>query len=146
MTVANMVETMWLVRYSWPVEIIYDRGGGFLGHEFKNILIDNEYGMKTKHESPGSPQANTIVKKHQVLGNLLCTYNQQGKYVDEADPWMGILAAAAFVVLFTYHKIKGKSPGQIVFGQDMILPIDHVSNWRYIRQRKQAEIDNDVFR
>ena len=27
MTIVNLVETMWLVQYPWPVEITYDRGG-----------------------------------------------------------------------------------------------------------------------
>ena len=40
MTIANLVETPWLVLYPWPVEITYDRGGGFLGHQFKNSLIE----------------------------------------------------------------------------------------------------------
>ena len=39
MTIANFVLNTWLVRYPWPVEIIYDRGGEFLGHDFKNSLI-----------------------------------------------------------------------------------------------------------
>ena len=37
-----------------------------------------------------------------------------------------------------------KSPGQLVFGRDMILPINHISHWRYIRQRKQAQIEKCV--
>ena len=45
-----------------------------------------------------------------------------------------------------YHTNKVKSPGQLVFGQDMILPINHVPDWRYIRQHKQAQIYNDVIR
>ena len=63
---------------------------------------------------------------------------------------MGILeaetaaAAAAFVVHFMYHTTKGKSIGQIVFGQSMILPINHTAEWRYIRQLKQAQIDKSV--
>ena len=44
----------------------------------------------------------------------------------------------------TYQRTKVKSPGQLVFGQDMILPINHVADWRYIRQHKQAQIDRDV--
>ena len=28
----------------------------------------------------------------------------------------------------------------------MILPIDHIENWRYIRQRKQMQIEKDVIR
>ena len=39
MTIVNLVETTWLVRYPWPVEITYDQGVEFLGHEFKNSLI-----------------------------------------------------------------------------------------------------------
>ena len=33
-TVVKLVETTWLVRYPWPVDITYDQGGEFLGHEF----------------------------------------------------------------------------------------------------------------
>ena len=50
---------------------------------------------------------------HQALGNLVRTYNLQETYVDDADPWMGVLeaataaaaaaAAAAFAVRSTYH-------------------------------------------
>ena len=35
MTIANLVETSWLVWYPWPVEITYEQGVKFLGHEFK---------------------------------------------------------------------------------------------------------------
>ena len=59
---------------------------------------------------------------------------------------MGILAAAAFAVRYTYHTTKGKSPGQIVFGQDTIIPINHVAGWMYKRQRKQVQIDKDIIR
>ena len=112
MTIANFVETLWLVRYPWTVEITYDQGGEFLGHEFKNILIEDEYGINNKPASPGKPQENAIIEIiHQVLGNLLCTYNLQKIYVDDADPWMGILAAAAFAVQSRYHMMKDKSSG-----------------------------------
>ena len=37
-----------------------------------------------------------------------------------------------------------KIPDQLVFGRDMIQPINHLVNWRLIRQRKQAQIDKDV--
>ena len=51
MKISNLVKTMWLVRYIWPVEILYDRGGEFLGHEFKIGLIEQEYGIKPKPDS-----------------------------------------------------------------------------------------------
>ena len=53
-------------------------------------------------------------------------YNLQVNYVDHTDPWMGILEAIAFSVRYTYRRTKYKSSGQLVFGQDMILPTKHV--------------------
>ena len=59
---------------------------------------------------------------------------------------MGILAEAAFAVQSVYHRTNKKTPRQIVFGQEIKLPINHVAGWRYIRQRKQAQIEKSVIR
>ena len=56
---------------------------------------------------------------------------------------MGILASSAFVVQYTYYRMKEKSPGQLVFGRYMILPINQVADWRYIRQRKKTQINKE---
>ena len=96
MMIANLVETMWLVRYPRQVENQYDRVGEFLGHEFKNILIEQEYGIKTKPDSFGNLQANTIIERiHQVLGNLIRSFNLHDTYVYDTNPCMGILAEEA---------------------------------------------------
>ena len=87
MAIANLVGNTWLVRYPWPVEIAYDQGGEFLVHEFKNSLIENEYGINTNPIYPRNPQTNTIIEIiHQVQDNIAHTYNLQGKYLDDADP------------------------------------------------------------
>jgi hypothetical protein len=55
-----------------------------------------------------------------------------------------ILSATAFAVRSTFHTTTlQKSPGQLVFGRDMILNIQHTANWDYIKQRKQQIIDNN---
>ena len=54
---------------------------------------------------------------------------------------MSILLAEYFSVRSTYRWTKQKSPGQLVFGQDMILPINNISNWRHTRQQKQRQIE-----
>ena len=93
-SITNLLETTWLFQYPWPVEITFDQGGELLGNGFKSILIEQQYGIKTKPASPGNTQANTTIEIiHQVLGNIVRTYNLQEKYVDDADPWMGILVA-----------------------------------------------------
>ena len=110
-------------------------------------MIEQEYGIKTKPASSGNPQANAIIDRiHQVLGNLIRSFTLHNTYVDDADPWMGILVASAFAVRSTYHQTKEKNPGELVFFQDMILPINHLENWRLILQRKQVQIDKYVIR
>ena len=39
-TIANLVKQTWLCRYPHPTIITYDRGNEFLGHAFKNDLIE----------------------------------------------------------------------------------------------------------
>ena len=72
MTIANLVQTMWLSRYPWPSEITYARRSEFIGYEFKNNLIEYEYGVLAKSVTSGNPQANYIIKIiHQVMANLI---------------------------------------------------------------------------
>ena len=56
---------------------------------------------------------------------------------------MDILAATTFAVMATYHTTLKKTPGQLVFGRDMIFNIQHVANWEFIRQNKQRRIDKN---
>ena len=72
-------------------------------------MIEQEYGIKTKPDSSGNSQANaTIEIIHQLLGNLVRSYNIQEIYIDDADPLMGIIAAAAFVLRSMYQWTKQK--------------------------------------
>ena len=70
--------------------------------------------------------------------------NLQETYVDDAETWMGILATEDFAVRSTYHRTKQKNPGKLVLGQYMILPINHIANWRHICQLKQRQIEKDI--
>ena len=110
-------------------------------------MIEQEYGIYTNPASSINPQANAIVEIiHQVLSNLTRSFNLHDTYVYDSEPWMEILLAAAFAVRATYNRTKQKIPGQLVFGREMILPINHLANWRSICQRKQAQMDKDVIR
>jgi len=142
-TIANIVEMTWLSRYPWPTLITYDRGSEFIGHEFRN-MIKNDYGIKCKPITVRNPQANAIVERvHQVIGNMIRTFELENNYLDENDPWGGILSATAFAVRSTYHTTLQASPGQLVFGRDMIFNIKHVADWQAIKQRKQKIINKN---
>ena len=142
-SVANIIEQEWFSRYPWPTQITFDRGSEFIGHDFQD-MISNDYGIKKKPITVRNPQANAIVERiHQVLGNIIRTFELQENYLDEENPWKGILSAAAFAVRSTYHTTLQKTPGQLVFGRDMIFNVKHTANWEYIKARKQKLISKN---
>jgi hypothetical protein len=101
----------------------------------------NNYVVKKKPITTRNLQAKPSAKQvHQTIGNINQTFELHDNYLDEDDPWKGILAATAFPICATYHTTLQKSPGQLVFGRDMILNIQHTANWEYIRARKQCLI------
>ena len=80
---------------------------------------------------------------HQVIGNIIRTFELENNYLNEKDPIKGVLAAAAFAVRSTYHTTLKKMPGQLVFGRDIIFNIQHVANWEFIKKNKQQHIDKN---
>ena len=140
-TVANIVEQEWFSRYPWPTQVTFDRGSEFIGQEFQQ-MIKEDYGIKPKPITVRNPQANAIVERvHQVIGNIIRTFELETNYLDDNDPWKGILSATAFAVRSTFHTTLRNSPGQLIFGRDMILNIKHEANWEFIRERKQTLIN-----
>ena len=70
----------------------------FIGHDFKKVIIEMEYGITAKPSTSEDPMSNAVLERiHQVLGNLVRTFNISTQtYVDEDYSWTGILAAAEF--------------------------------------------------
>ena len=98
--------------------------------------------MTTKPSTLGNTTFNAILEWiHQVLGNLVQTFNITKTYLDKYDPQSGILSAAAFAILSTTNRLKCYIQGQLVFDRDMILLIKHKVDWELICQKKQAQIN-----
>jgi hypothetical protein len=67
---------------------------------------------KAKPITVRNPQANAIVERvHQVIGNIIRTFELESNYLDEDDPWKGILSATAFAVRSTFHTTLRNTPG-----------------------------------
>jgi hypothetical protein len=130
-TVTNIVEQEWLTCYLQPYIITLDHGSKFIGQDFHDMCI-NDYGIKRK----------VIVERaHQMLGNLIRSFQlQDNPYYDPDDPWGGILAAVAFTLRSTYHMTLQATPGQLVFGRDMVLNVQHLTDWTVIKAHKQQII------
>ena len=95
------------------------------------------------------PMSNAVLEQnHQVIGNLLWTFNISTQtYVDKNEPYMDILAAAEFEICLTTNRQKCYSLSQWTFGRVMILSIKYRVDWELIHHKIQTQInrDNDLF-
>ena len=117
-----------------------------MGTEFQ-ALIKDEYSIKAVPISSKNPQANAILERvHQVLGNLIRTFELEELELDEDNPFTGILSAVSWAIRSMYHTTLQATPGQLVFGRDMILNLHHIANWKSIQARKQDIINKNLWK
>jgi len=136
-TTAKNFDITWLCRYPRPIRVHHDRGPEFMGDEFQEML--KSYGIKSKPITSKNPQANAICERvHLEIMNIVRAYGEEGD-INE------VIQYAAFSVRASYHSILAASPGQVLFGQDMITRRLYEANWSYICKRRFEAIlhDND---
>jgi hypothetical protein len=132
-------DSCWLARYPRPVEVGFDNGS-----EFKWLFeaLCTNMGITPKISTDYNPQSNAIIERvHQVLGNALRTFELENRELDEKEPFEPFLTATAYAIRSTYHTTLRATPGQLVFGRDMILPVQFKANWASIALRKQERIN-----
>ena len=142
-TVASIVEQVWLTRYPWPSIIIFDQGKEFMG-EFAE-MVSQDYGIKRQGITVRNPQANAVIERiHQTIANIIRTFEvQDDPDLDPDNPWAGILSATMFAIRATYHTTLQATPAQLVFGRDAILNVQFEANWNLIQQHKQRIIQKN---
>jgi hypothetical protein len=64
-----------------------------------------------------------------TLNDSMRTTEIDGREVDEKDPSGPFLASAAYAIRITFHTTLEETPGQLVFGRDMVLPIKFMTDW-----------------
>ena len=77
-----------------------------------------------------------------MLANALRTFELEKRELNQKDPFKQFLTAIAYAICSTYHTTLQATPGQLVFGQDMILPIRLATDWAIIAKHKQERIDD----
>jgi hypothetical protein len=70
----------------------------------------------------------------------LRTAEIDGREMDEKDQWGPFFASAAYAIRSTFHTTLKATPGQLVFGRDMVLPIELMADWGAIEQQRQKEM------
>jgi hypothetical protein len=71
---------------------------------------------------------------------LLRTAEIDGREMDEKDPWGPFLSSDEYAIRSTFHTTLKATPGQFLFGGDMVLPIKFMADWGAIEQQRQKEM------
>ena len=143
-TISQLFNNTWLSRYPRPHRVVFDNGSEFR-RDFVPLLKD--FDIKPVLTSIKNPQSNAPVERvHQVLHNMIVTKDLDGRTFDYIDPWGEILSSIAWAVRASHHSTFNKTPGQLVFGRDMIFNLSTVVDWKAITARKQAQVDRDNLR
>jgi hypothetical protein len=124
--ISLLFKNTWLDRYPRPQEVVFDNGSEFKKN-FVPLLKDFE--IKPKITSIKNPQANAPIERiHQVVTSMLLTKNLSNKEFDYIDPWGDVLSSISWAIRASYHHTLKATPGQIVFGRDMLLNMNYVAN------------------
>ena len=122
-----------------PDQVLYDNGSEFK-KDFLPMLRD--FAIQATCTSIKNPQSNAILERiHQVVGSMLKTQDLKEKIFDSWKPWSKILASVAYAIRCSYHSTLLATPGQLVFGRDMLLNIGFEPNYEQVWARKQRRIN-----
>ena len=68
--------------------------------------------------------------------NFVNEFDLKNNYLDEDYPWSGQLVATDFAARSTFHTTLQNTPGQLIFGRDIILNTPFIADWEAIRLHK----------
>jgi hypothetical protein len=105
--------------------------------------MTKNYGIKTKTGTSYNPQSNGVIERvHQVLGDMLRTFEMEERELDNKDPFGSFLSAAAYAIRSTYHTVLEASPAELVFGRHMLLPVKFNADWQAIQAKRQKRMED----
>jgi len=115
---------------------------------FKRALIKvPTYHMGKKPTTSYNPRPNGIIGRiHQVLRGNLANFGLPNQESPGQYPFDSFIAAASWAIRSSFHSVLQATPGQLVFGRDMLLGTQYKANWAETRLRGQSLIDKGVVR
>ena len=137
----RVMDDVWLSRYPRPAIIGFDNGG-----EFKQVFeqLCTNMAITPKISLKYNPQSNGMIERiHQVVGNMLRTFELEETELDSQRPFERFLAAVAYAIRATYHTTLEASPAELVFGRHMLLPVQFKADWEAIRHKRQEAINRN---
>ena len=105
-------------RYGLPIEIVSDRGTHFLNEVIEHLL--DEFMVIHNKSAPYHPQANGQAKS---TNKTLCTVITKLVRTSRTN-WEFHLQSALWAYRVAYKTAVGKTPFNLAFGMNAILPIE----------------------
>ena len=79
---------------------------------------------------------------HQVIGDAIRSMELHTKPCDDVTI-NAVLQNVAYGLRATYHSSIAASPGQIVFGRDMVINSLYLANWKNLASRRETQIHSN---
>ena len=136
---SQLFNNTWLCRYPRPRKAVYENGSEFK-RDFTAFL--NNFVIKPDLTLVKKPQANAPVEQvHQVIFNMLVTQDLDNKVFNYINPWGETLVSISWVIIDSYSCTIIATPGQSVFGMDMLFNVASVIDWQVVTTVKQRQVD-----
>ena len=127
----------WISRYGLPETLVTDRGANFTSSLWKEI--SHRLGFELKHTTAYNPECNGIIERfHRSLKSALTAACQGHDWV-RALPWV-LLGLRS-----TPHSALGAAPAEALYGQNLRLPLDLLSDVTEYRTIEEIREDIESF-
>ena len=105
---------------------------------------EHHYQIERKPTTSKNPQANAILERvHGVFGDMLRTSGLENGETIDGHRLDQFITDAAWAIRSTYHTVLKATPGEAVFGRDMLFDIPFVADWSEIGRRRQELVDRN---
>ena len=81
-----------------------------------------------------------------MFGDMLRTFGLGNVVLGGGGPLQKPLAGAAYATRSSYNTTQGATPAQMVFGRDMVLPVDFSIDWGGVTRREQERANGSCER
>ena len=117
LTAKFLYEFIWC-RYGFPIELISDQGGHFLGQVVESLT--SFYAVVHKKSTPYYPQANGLEEStNKTLHNILRKIANENR-----TNWDTKLHSALWAYRTTYKTSIRTTPFRLAFGLEAIMPVE----------------------
>ena len=148
--VAATFQNLWLARYPKPMKCVHDNGGEFRGQAFQEKLA--QWGIADAPTTSKNPMANAICERmHLVVANILRTRFNNPNAAPDAQAAQQVIDDALASCNHAMRcavstALMNNTPGEMVFGRDMLLNIPVLIDLAAIQDNRQLKINENLRR